>query len=230
MIIIFSVLSPVVIWLALIVAGSYEKGIKIFELIDRLTLALNNPFSISFNEYSIKAVLIFLFLYVMGIGVYFSSRENRRPGEEHGSARWGVVTSIAKKYTDKSDKSNNLLLSQNMCIGLNAKKHRRNLNVLVIGGSGAGKTRFYAKPNIMQCNTSYIIADPKGEMLRSVAPLLLEKGYDVKVFNLITPHNSDGYNPFVYVRTDEDVIKLITNLIQNTTPKNAQQNYPFWEK
>ena len=230
MIIIFSVLSPVVIWLALIVAGSYEKGIKIFELIERLTLALNNPFNISFNEYSLKVVLIFLFLYVMGIGVYFSSRENRRPGEEHGSARWGVVTSIAKKYTDKTDKSNNLLLSQNMRIGLNAKKHRRNLNVLVIGGSGAGKTRFYAKPNIMQCNTSYIVADPKGEMLRSVAPLLLEKGYDVKVFNLITPYNSDGYNPFVYVRTDEDVIKLITNLIQNTTPKNSQQNDPFWEK
>ena len=117
-----------------------------------------------------------------------------------------------------------------MRVGLDAKKHRRNLNVLVVGGSGAGKTRFYAKPNIMQCNTSFIIADPKGEMLRSVAPLLLEKGYDVKVFNLITPQNSDGYNPFMYVRSDEDVIKLITNLIQNTTPKNATQNDPFWEK
>ena len=105
MIIIFSVLSPVVIWLALIVAGSYEKGIKIFELIERLTLALNNPFNISFNEYSLKAVLIFLFLYVMGIGVYFSSRENRRPGEEHGSARWGVVTSIAKNIRIKPIKA-----------------------------------------------------------------------------------------------------------------------------
>ena len=230
LIIIFSILSPVVAWLALLVASCYEQGTKLFDLIDRLTLALNNPFNISLNEYSLKAVLIFLFLYLMGIGVYFSSKENRRPGEEHGSARWGIVSAIAKKYIDKTDKSSNILLSQNMRIGLNAKKHRRNLNVLVIGGSGAGKTRFYAKPNIMQCNTSYIIADPKGEMLRSVAPLLLEKGYDVKVFNLITPQNSDGYNPFVYVRTDEDVIKLITNLIQNTTPKNAQQNDPFWEK
>lgn len=230
LIILFSILSPVIAWLALIVASCYEQGIKLFDLIDRLTLALNNPFNISLNEYSLKAVLIFLFLYLMGIGVYFSSKENRRPGEEHGSARWGIVSAIAKKYIDKTDKSSNVLLSQNMKIGLNAKKHRRNLNVLVIGGSGAGKTRFYAKPNIMQCNTSYIIADPKGEMLRSVAPLLLEKGYDVKVFNLITPQNSDGYNPFVYVRTDEDVIKLITNLIQNTTPKNAQQNDPFWEK
>ena len=185
---------------------------------------------ITFTEYSLKTVLIFLFFYVMGIGVYFSSRENRRPGEEHGSAKWGVVSQIVKRYADHKERFNNLLFSQTMRIGLNAKKHRRNLNVLVVGGSGAGKTRFYAKPNIMQCNTSFIIADPKGEMLRSVAPLLLEKGYDVKVFNLITPSNSDGYNPFTYIRTDEDVIKLITNLIQNTTPKNAQQNDPFWEK
>ena len=185
---------------------------------------------ITFNEYSLKTVLFFLFFYAMGVGVYFSSRENRRPGEEHGSAKWGVVSQIVKRYADHKERFNNLLFSQTMRIGLNAKKHRRNLNVLVVGGSGAGKTRFYAKPNIMQCNTSFIIADPKGEMLRSVAPLLLEKGYDVKVFNLITPSNSDGYNPFTYIRTDEDVIKLITNLIQNTTPKNAQQNDPFWEK
>ena len=165
----------------------------------------------------------------MGIGVYFSSRENRRPGEEHGSARWGNVKSVVKRYMDK-DSNKNIILSQNIRLGLNAKKHRRNLNVLVVGGSGAGKTRFYAKPNLMQCNTSFIVADPNGEMLRSIAPLLIENGYDVKVFNLIEPENSDGYNPFVYIRKDEDVIKLISNLIQNTTPKNAQQNDPFCEK
>ena len=230
LIIVFICLSPVVIWLALLFAGCYQEGNKLFELLERITIALETPMKITFNEYSLKTVLIFLFFYVMGIGVYFSSRENRRPGEEHGSAKWGVVSQIVKRYADFKERFNNILFSQTMRIGLNAKKHRRNLNVLVVGGSGAGKTRFYAKPNIMQCNTSFIIADPKGEMLRSVAPLLLEKGYDVKVFNLITPSNSDGYNPFTYIRTDEDVIKLITNLIQNTTPKNAQQNDPFWEK
>lgn len=227
--ILLGILTVFVIWLALMVAGCYEEDIKLFELLDRLTAAMNNPTHITLNEYSLKAVLIFLFLYAMGIGVYFSSRENRRPGEEHGSARWGNVKSVVKRYMDK-DSYKNIILSQNMRLGLNAKKHRRNLNVLVVGGSGAGKTRFYAKPNLMQCNTSFIVADPKGEMLRSIAPLLIENGYDIKVFNLIEPENSDGYNPFVYIRKDEDVIKLISNLIQNTTPKNAQQNDPFWEK
>lgn len=227
--ILLGILSVFVIWLALMVAGCYEENIKLFELLDRLTVTMNNPTHITLNEYSLKAVLIFLFLYAMGIGVYFSSRENRRPGEEHGSARWGNVKSVVKRYMDK-DSYKNIILSQNMRLGLNAKKHRRNLNVLVVGGSGAGKTRFYAKPNLMQCNTSFIVADPKGEMLRSIAPLLIENGYDIKVFNLIEPENSDGYNPFVYIRKDEDVIKLISNLIQNTTPKNAQQNDPFWEK
>lgn len=227
--ILLAILSVFVIWLALMAAGCYEEGIKLFELLDRLTVAVNNPTHIVFNEYSLKAVLIFLFLYAMGIGVYFSSKENRRPGEEHGSARWGNVKSVVRRYMDK-DSYKNIILSQNMRLGLNAKKHRRNLNVLVVGGSGAGKTRFYAKPNLMQCNTSFIVADPKGEMLRSIAPLLIENGYDIKVFNLIEPENSDGYNPFVYIRKDEDVIKLISNLIQNTTPKNASQNDPFWEK
>lgn len=227
--ILLAILSVAVVWLALMVAGCYEEDIKLFELLDRLTVAINNPMNISFNEYSLKAVLIFLFLYAMGIGVYFSSKENRRPGEEHGSARWGNVKSVVRRYMDK-DSYKNIILSQNMRLGLNAKKHRRNLNVLVVGGSGAGKTRFYAKPNLMQCNTSFIVADPKGEMLRSIAPLLIENGYDIKVFNLIEPENSDGYNPFVYIRKDEDVIKLISNLIQNTTPKNASQNDPFWEK
>ena len=134
--ILLGILSVFVIWLALMVAGCYEEDIKLFELLDRLTAAINNPTHITLNEYSLKAVLIFLFLYAMGIGVYFSSRENRRPGEEHGSARWGNVKSVVKRYMDK-DSYKNIILSQNMRLGLNAKKHRRNLNVLVVGGSGA---------------------------------------------------------------------------------------------
>ena len=214
LIILFICLSPVVVWLALIISGCYREGNNLFELLERMTIALENPMEITLNEYSLKTVLVFLFFYAMGIGVYFSSRENYRLGEEHGSAKWGVVSQIVRRYEDRRDISRNLIFSQNMRLGLNGKKHRRNHNVLVVGGSGAGKTRFYAKPNIMQCNTSFVIADPKGELLRSTAPLLLEKGYDVKVFNLINPENSDGYNPFSYIRTDKDVVSLITNLIQ----------------
>ena len=185
--ILFAVLSVAVVWLALITAGCYEDGVKLFDLLERLTVALNQPWKISINQYSIKFVLVFLFAYAMGVGMYFSQKENRRPGEEHGSAKWGSVYHIAKQYTDRKRRFNNLILSSALALSLNAKAHRRNLNVLVVGGSGSGKTRFYAKPNILQCNTSYIIADPKGEMLRATAPLLIEKGYDVKVFNLITP-------------------------------------------
>ncbi len=229
-IVLFVICIPLVIWVALLIAGCYAEDVKLFELLERIMTAFNGPFKIVFNEYSIKFVFGFLCAYALGIGLYFSTRENRRPGEEHGSAKWGEVNQVSKKYADKSDKSKNLIFSKGMRMGLNGKKHRRNLNVLVVGGSGAGKTRFYAKPNIMQCNTSFVVTDPKGEILRATAPLLLDKGYDVKVFNLINPRDSDGYNPFKYIRTDEDVIKLITNLIQNTTPKNAQQNDPFWEK
>ena len=225
-----AVLGVFVVWFALLVAGCYEDGIKLFDLLERLATALNQPWKVSINQYSLKFVLFFLFAYAMGIGVYFTTRENRRPGEEHGSAKWGNVSSIARKYTDRKHRLKNLILSQGLALSLNAKSHRRNLNVLIVGGSGAGKTRFYAKPNIMQCNTSFVIADPKGEMLRATAPLLLQRGYDVKVFNLINPSDSDGYNPFTYIRTEEDVVKLISNLIQNTTPKNAQQSDPFWEK
>jgi type IV secretion system protein VirD4 len=226
----FLLLIPVVIWLALKVAMCYSTELKLFDMLPLLTASLNQPLYLYLNEYSLKAVLIFLFIYACGVGIYFTSSENRRPGEEHGSAKWGNVSSIARKYTDRKHRLKNLILSQSLALSLNAKSHRRNLNVLIVGGSGAGKTRFYAKPNIMQCNTSFVIADPKGEMLRATAPLLLQRGYDVKVFNLINPSDSDGYNPFTYIRTDEDVVKLISNLIQNTTPKNAQQSDPFWEK
>lgn len=228
-IIILAAVSPIVVWLALIIASCYEADMKLLELIDKITIALESPLNISWNEYSLKFGAVFLFLYIMGIGVYFSSRENRRPGEEHGSAKWGNVFAIVRRFKDKDDKSN-LIFSENMRLGFNTRKTRVNLNTLVVGGSGSGKTRFYAKPNLMQCNASFIVSDPKGEMLRATAPLLLEQGYDIKVFDLINPENSDGYNPFQYLHTDNDAIKLINNLIQNTTPKNASQNDPFWEK
>ena len=153
-----------VVWLALLTAPYVSGGIV--EIIGNLSVAINNPFSITVCEDSVKIVLIFLLAYAMGIGIYLSTRRNYRRREEHGSAKWGNAGTLNKKYRDK-DASQNKLLTQNVRIGLDGKKHRRNLNILVCGGSGAGKTRFFCKPNAMQCNTSMVSLDPKGGAKRS---------------------------------------------------------------
>ena len=215
-----------VIWLALLTAPYVSGGI--IEITSRFPEALNHPFQITICRYSIKAVLIYLFAYGMGIGVYYSTRRNYRKGEEHGSAKWGGTGTVNKKYRDK-DPAKNKLLTQNVRIGLDGKKHRRNLNILVVGGSGAGKTRFFCKPNVMQCNTSMVILDPKGEIVRDTGNLLEQKGYEVRVLDLINMHRSHCYNPFVYLRNDNDVQRLVTNLFKATTPKGSQSQDPFWD-
>ena len=148
---------------------------------------------------------------------------------EHGSAKWGNVSEICRRYCEKQY-TQNLLFTQHFRMGLDGYKHKRNLNVLVVGGSGAGKSRTYAIPNIMQCNCSMVITDPKAELLRKTGGVLERNGYEVRVFDLINPETSWCYNPFAYVRDDKDVLKLINNLIRNTTPKGAQSSDPFWEK
>lgn len=176
-----------------------------------------------------RCVFTFTIAYVSGIGIYYSQKKNYRRGVEHGSAKWGDAASICKRYRDKRY-TQNLILTQNFRMGLDCYKHKRNLNVLVVGGSGAGKSRAYAVVNIMQCNCSMVITDPKGELLRKTGGLLEREGYEVRVFDLINPETSFCYNPFAYVRDDKDVLKLINNLIRNTTPKGAQSSDPFWEK
>lgn len=215
-----------VIWLALLFAPYVNGGLP--NIIENLGVILEDPYHIEFCKGSVKTVLILLMCYLLAIGIYFSSQRNYRRREEHGSAKWGNKKMIDKKYK-QSPKSNNKLMTQNVCIGLNAKKHRRNLNTLVCGGSGAGKTRFFCKPNLMQCNTSFVILDPKGEILRDTGNLLKEKGYEIKVLDLITMEKSYCYNPFVYLNNDNDVQKLATNLFKSTTPKGSQTNDPFWD-
>ena len=215
-----------VIWLALLFAPYVNGGLP--NIIENLGVILEDPYHIEFCKDSVKTVLILLMCYLLAIGIYFSSQRNYRRREEHGSAKWGNKKMIDKKYK-QSPKFNNKLMTQNVCIGLNAKKHRRNLNTLVCGGSGAGKTRFFCKPNLMQCNTSFVILDPKGEILRDTGNLLKEKGYEIKVLDLITMERSHCYNPFVYLNNDNDVQKLVTNLFKSTTPKGSQTNDPFWD-
>lgn len=220
---------PVIWWVAILLADAIQPGRNLFELMEVLTEKLNHPFQFHYTEYTIKSMLVCMLLYAAGIGIFYSSQKNYRRGEEHGSARWGDARQICKKYSQKPY-SQNILLTQNFRISLDTHKHRRCLNILVVGGSGAGKSRGFALPNIMQCCCSMVITDPKAELLRKTGGLLEKKGYEVRVFDLINPDTSFCYNPFEYVHDDKDVLRLISNLIQNTTPKGSQSSDPFWEK
>ena len=220
---------PVIWWVAILLADAIQPGRNLFELMEVLTEKLNHPFQFHYTEYTIKSMLVCTLLYAAGIGIFYSSQKNYRRGEEHGSARWGDARQICKKYS-KKPYSQNILLTQNFRISLDTHKHRRCLNILVVGGSGAGKSRGFALPNIMQCCCSMVITDPKAELLRKTGGLLEKKGYEVRVFALINPDTSFCYNPFEYVHDDKDVLRLISNLIQNTTPKGSQSSDPFWEK
>lgn len=218
-------LAPV-IWIALLIAPSFSGGMP--SIIKDFPNSMDNPFSITWCNDSLKVILLFSLSYILGIGIYLSTRKNYRRREEHGSAKWGDANKINKKY-EQSPLYLNKILTQNVSIGFDGRKHRRNLNTLVIGGSGAGKTRFFAKPNIMQANTSLIILDPKGEIARDEGHLLEQKGYVVKVLDLINMDRSHCYNPFVYLQSDNDVQKLVTNIFKATTPKGSQSNDPFWD-
>lgn len=215
-----------VTWLALKLAPyGHEPVVRMLGELDEI---FAEPFHFEFSVESLRMIVILWIAYAFGILIYFSMQKNYHRGEEHGSAHWGDAAKVNKKYEAKPP-SENKLLTQNVRIGLDGTKHRRNLNVLVIGGSGAGKTRFYCKPNLMQANTSFVVLDPKGEQVRATGNLLKEKGYDVKVLDLIDMEKSHCYNPFVYLRNDNDVQRLVTNLFKSTTPKGATSQDPFWD-
>jgi len=215
-----------VIWEALLVTPHLHGGLP--EILKNLSAAMKDPLHIVWYEDSLKTVLIFIAAYTIGIGAYLSAARNYRRREEHGSARWGNAEAIYRKYRATAQTANKLL-TQRVRIGLDGRKHRRNLNVMVVGGSGSGKTRFYAKPNIMQANTSFVVLDPKGELLRDTGHLLEAKGYEVRVLDLINMERSHCYNPFHYITSDKDIPVLVTNFFKNTTPKGTQTNDPFWD-
>lgn len=223
------VFLPFVWWAAAITACAIAPDKNFIQILETLSEKLEQPFFITYTPYTFKCILIFAAAYFLGIGIYESQKRNYRRGVEHGSAKWGNVSEICRRYCEKRY-TQNLLLTQHFRMGLDGYKHKRNLNVLVVGGSGAGKSRTYAIPNIMQCNCSMVITDPKAELLRKTGGVLERNGYEVRVFDLINPETSWCYNPFAYVWDDKDVLKLINNLIRNTTPKGAQSSDPFWEK
>lgn len=220
---------PIVLWLGALASTAYQEGMNLFSWMESFSQAMEHPLTLRWDTHTPAFLLGAMALYAGGILFYYSTRQNRRPGEEQGSARWGSVRALDKKYRDR-DPEKNVILSQHLRMSLDGKKHRRNLLQIVVGGSGSGKTRFLVKPNIFLANASYVVTDPKGEILRAAGPLLLQQGYTLRVFDLVDPSHSDCYNPFHYIRKDADVFRLIDNLIKNTTPKNASHADPFWEK
>ncbi len=215
-----------VTWAGLLLAP-YIDG-NLFSIIEGMTESMQKPFDITLCEDSFRSVCLCVVAYLIGVSIYYSTRKNYRRGAEHGSARWGNPVEISRRYR-QNPPSANLILTRNVLLGLDGRVHRRNLNILVIGGSGAGKTRFFCKPNIMQANTSFFILDPKGEILRDTGGLLETEGYEVRVLDLINMEKSHCYNPFVYLRDDNDVQRLVTNLFKSTTPKGSNTSDPFWD-
>ena len=213
-----------VVWLALLLAQSLGGGLP--ELLRNLTSALEQPTNIIWTDKSLPTILICLAAYGMAVLLYRTNQGRTRDGEEHGSAAWATPASVNAQFAQKE----RIPLTQHVRLGLDTHKHRRSLNVLVIGGSGAAKTRSFVLPNILTANTNYVITDPKSEVLLATGGYLKEQGYDVRVLNLVNLEQSDGYNPFRYLRDEKDVLKLVNNLIQSTTPKGSHESDPFWTK
>ena len=213
-----------VVWLALLLAQSLGGGLP--ELLRNLTSALEQPTNIIWTDKSLPTILICLAAYGLAVLLYRTNQGRTRDGEEHGSAAWATPASVNAQFAQKDS----IPLTQHVRLGLNTHKHRRSLNVLVIGGSGAAKTRSFVLPNILTANTNYVITDPKSEVLLATGGYLKEQGYDVRVLNLVNLEQSDGYNPFCYLRDEKDVLKLVNNLIQSTTPKGSHESDPFWTK
>ena len=218
------------VWAALLIAQSLESsqgpagGLP--ALIASLTAALQNPLEVRWTDKSLLSILSCTGVYIMALALWGAEHGRRREGAEHGSAAWASPRQVNAMFAQKENK----ILTRNVRLGLDTHKHRRSLNVLVIGGSGAAKTRGYVKPNILEANTNYVITDPKMEVLTDTGGYLKKKGYDVRVLNLVNLEQSDGYNPFCYLRDEKDALKLVNTLIQATTPKGSHESDPFWTK
>lgn len=227
---------PIVWWAALLLAANWQAGMNIVEWMGAFSAAMNKPFHLRWTEYSVRLLFLFTIVYGAAAVLIVTGRKNYRRGVEHGSARWGNVVQTAKRYRDSRHPYRNLILTQHFQMGLDGHRHKRNTNVLVIGGSGAGKSRSYAIPNVLQCaqgpdgGCSILVSDPKAELLRKTGNALIAAGYEVRVFDLLSPDTSFCYNPLAYVRDDKDVLRLIETLIQSTTPPGSQSTDPFWTK
>ena len=218
-------------YVSYVLNGVWNTNGDIVLILNKFNAAIKNPFGHYYNANTLRAVIYGSLIYGMAVLMYVTSRRNLMHGKECGTARFADIRMVNKALADK-DESKNRILSNNVRMSTDTSVTGLNNNMLVIGGSGAGKTFFIVKPNIMQMmlNNSFIATDPKGEIARATANMLKKNGYNVKVLNLIDMAKSDGYNPFRYIREENDVVKLVTNIISNTTPKETAPTDPFWEK
>lgn len=218
-------------YVSYVLNGVWNNSGDIVLILNKFNVAIKNPFGNYYNANTLRAVIYGSLIYGMAVLMYVTSRRNLMHGKEYGTARFADIRMVNKALADK-DESKNRILSNNVRMSTDTSVTGLNNNMLVIGGSGAGKTFFIVKPNIMQMmlNNSFIATDPKGEIARATANMLKKNGYNVKVLNLIDMAKSDGYNPFRYIREENDVVKLVTNIISNTTPKETAPSDPFWEK
>ena len=217
------------VFLGYLVAGAWREGIEFNEFMERFQVVCAYPLADYYNEFTVRMIIYALLTYTIVVIMYYTSQRNFMPGREFGTAKLANIKQVNKLLADKVE-SNNRILSQNVRLSLNTRQTQLNNNILIIGGSGAGKTFYEVKPNLMQLNTSFIATDPKGELLRTQGEMLRKNGYNVKVINLMDMEKSDCYNPFSYIREETDVVKLITNIMSNTTPKGAAPQDPFWDK
>ena len=214
-------------YLGFFLGSIIHQGMTLYTFVPALKEQMANPLKIKVTAYTPYTMITVFFTVFLSIMVQKTSQKNYRFGKEHGSARWADAAMLTKQLGDKDNYHR--ILSQNLRLSMNTRKTMRNNNIFCIGGSGAGKSMFLIKCNIMEMQGSFAATDPKGELLGSAGNYLKANGYQIKVFNLISPKESNKYNPFSYIRTETDVLKLITNLIKNTTPKKSSSNDPFWE-
>ena len=247
----WAALLPLVLWLATIAACVYEDGMNLFQWMGCFSRALEHPFSVRWTAHTLKFMLGSVFLYGCGIALYYSGRENRRPGEEYGSAKWGNPKELNRKYMDHQHKEANIILTQHVRLGMDGYITQRNMNILVVGGSGSGKTRFFVKPSVMQMNCSMVITDPKGTLIEECGKMLakgppkkdkngnimkdksgkvVHEPYVIKVLNTINFSKSLHYNPFAYIRSEKDILKLVTTIIVNTKGEGEKASEDFWVK
>lgn len=228
MLLLFAALGIPLLWLAAALAQALEAGSGLSGIAAELSVLMGDPLSVRWCSRTGAFLLAVIVLYPMGVFCYWQDQADRRPGAEHGTARWGSARRLDRKYRNRKDPKQNYLLSAHVRMSMDSHQHRHNLNVMVIGGSGAGKTRFYVKPNGMQCACSYLYLDPKSELLRSLGGLYEKMGIAVTVIDLI--HFQGHYNPMAYLETDEDAIKLAHAIVHNTKPKDAVGSADkFWD-